>query len=143
MNQKSVLIVDDDNSICSSLASLLKSELVETRIASTMEEAEMLLRTETFNLALVDLRLRGSEGTEGLDLISRIKARAPETRVVLFTAYGSPEIEQEALRRGAVEYWEKRMKIPTLIERIRALGIPVGREKVVPEFADSNGFCGR
>jgi DNA-binding NtrC family response regulator len=126
MDQKSILIVDDDSAIRSSLVSLLKSDAVETRTASTLEEAEMLLKTQTFDLAIVDLRLRGSEGLEGLELISTIKARTPETQVVLFTGYGSPEIEQEALKRGAVDYWEKRMKIPTVLEKLRALGIPAG-----------------
>jgi DNA-binding NtrC family response regulator len=126
MDPKSILIVDDDSAIRSSLVSLLKSDAVETRTASTMEEAEMLLKTQTFDLAIVDLRLRGSEGLEGLELISTIKARTPETQVVLFTGYGSPEIEQEALKRGAVDYWEKRMKIPTVLEKLRALGIPAG-----------------
>jgi DNA-binding NtrC family response regulator len=93
-----------------------------------MEEAEILLKTERFDLAIVDLRLRGSEGMEGLELISKIKEQTPGTRAVLFTAYGSPEIEQEALRRGAIDYWEKRMKIPAIIERIKALGIPAGHE---------------
>ena len=55
--KKSVLIVDDDSSICSSLVTLLKSDLVETRTASTRETAEILLKTEKFDLAIVDLRL--------------------------------------------------------------------------------------
>ena len=53
MDQKSILIVDDDNLMRLSLASLLRSEGVETRTASTLEEAEMLLETERFDLARV------------------------------------------------------------------------------------------
>jgi len=124
--KKSVLIVDDDSSICSSLVTLLKSDLVETRTASTRGMAEILLKTEKFDLAIVDLRLGGSGHTGGLDLISTIKSRTPETQVVLFTGYGSPEIERAAHERGAVAYWEKTIKITTLIERFRALGIPAG-----------------
>jgi DNA-binding NtrC family response regulator len=125
MSHKAVLIVDDDRAVCGSLASILRSDEVGTRTAFTVEEAERLLKSETFDLAIVDLRLRG-EGMEGLDLISKIKTQTPETQVVLFTAYGSPEIEREARQRGAVDYWEKRMKIPNIIERTKALGIPVG-----------------
>jgi DNA-binding NtrC family response regulator len=123
VEKKSVLIVDDDDSICASLVSLLRSDVVETQIASTVEEAEALLKTECFDLAIVDLRLGGSGGVEGLELISIIKARTPGTQVVLFTCYGSPEIEREARERGAADYWEKTIKIASLIERLRIMGI--------------------
>jgi DNA-binding NtrC family response regulator len=129
MNHKSVLIVDDDNLMRLSLASLLRSEGVETQTASTMEEAEILLKTEHFDLAIIDLRLTESEGLEGLELISKIKAQTPGTQAVLFTAYGSPEIEQEALQRGADEYWEKSLQLPMMLERLNALGISAGRER--------------
>ncbi|MGH9839418.1 MAG: response regulator transcription factor [Blastocatellia bacterium] len=126
MEKKSVLIVDDDDSIRASLVSLLRSDVVETQTASTMEEAEALLKTERFDLAIVDLRLGGSGGAEGLELVSIIKARTPETQVVLFTGYGSPEIERAARERGAIDYWEKTIKVTTMIERLRALGISAG-----------------
>jgi len=126
MDQKSILIVDDDELITSSLASLLKSDAVTIQTASTMERAEMLIETKRFDLAIIDLHLPGGSGMDGLELISRIKERRPETPVVLFTGYGSPEIEREAKERGATDYWEKTIQIPALVEKVRALGIPVG-----------------
>ncbi|RMG56600.1 MAG: response regulator [Acidobacteria bacterium] len=139
MEQKLILIVDDDEAVNSSLASLLASEAMVIRIASTVEEAERLLMTEVFDLAIVDLSLTGRVGREGLDLISRIKRRTPETQVVLLTGYGSPEIEREARQRGAVEYWEKTIPITTLIERLRALGLPVRQEGSSNGCAAFNG----
>jgi len=129
MEHKSVLVVDDEKTTRSGLAALLESDAVVVRTASTMEEAERLLKTETFDLVITDLRLTGTVGAEGFELISQIKARTPETPVVLFTAYGSPEIEREARERGAADYWEKTIPIPALIEKVRALGIPVGHER--------------
>jgi len=73
---------------------------------------------------------------EMVELLSGIEAQTLETRVVLFTGYGSPEIEREARQRGAADYWEKTVQIPTLVERVRALGIPVGDERK----EDGNGF---
>ena len=127
MDKKSVLIVDDEDSICSSLVTLLKSDLVETRTASTLETVDKLIATEKFDLAIVDLCFKGGGDMEGLDIISLIKARTPETQVVLFSGYGTPEIERAALARGAIDCWDKSIKIATLIERFRALGIPAGR----------------
>jgi len=126
MDRKRILIVDDDDAVTSSLRSILQSDALEVQTASTMEGAVMLLKAGTFDLVITDLRLTGSVGMEGFELISRIKQRTPETPVVLFTGYGSPEIEQQARQRGAADYWEKTIPIPALIERVRALGIPVG-----------------
>jgi DNA-binding NtrC family response regulator len=83
--------------------------------------------TERFDLAIIDLRLTDGESLEGLELISKIKAQTPGTQAVLYTAYGSPEIEQEALKRGAVDYWEKSLQLPNMLERLNALGILAGR----------------
>jgi DNA-binding NtrC family response regulator len=137
MERKSILIVDDDETTPSSLNSLMASDAVKIETASTMEEAEARLKTETFDLVITDLRLTGTVGMEGFELISKIKAQTPQTRVVLLTGYGSPEIEQEARQRGADDYWEKTILIPTLVERIRALGIPVGHERE----GNNNGFA--
>ena len=136
MDRKTILIVDDDDTTRSSLVSLLASDAVAVHTASTVEEAESLLEAETFDLVIVDLSLTGRVGTEGLELISKMRQRAPATQVVLFTGYGSPEIEREARRRGVDDYWEKTIPIPALIGRIRALGIPVGQES----REDCNGF---
>jgi DNA-binding NtrC family response regulator len=133
MDRKSVLIVDDDPSIRSSLHALLESEAVIVWTASTIEEAEALIEAERFDLVISDLRLRGTVGMEGFELISFIKARTPDTPVVLFTGHGSPEIEQEAMVRGASDYWEKTIIIPTLVARVKALGIPVGRRRKAEE----------
>jgi DNA-binding NtrC family response regulator len=129
MDRKTLLIVDDDDSTLSSLVVLLKSDAVTLRTASTAEEAEALLKSHTFDLVITDLHLSGRVGLEGLEVISRVKAQSPQTPVVLFTAFGSPEIEQEARRRGATDYWVKTMHIRTLVEKVRTLGIPVGQHR--------------
>jgi DNA-binding response OmpR family regulator len=141
MDRKTILVVDDDDATRSSLSSILASDVVAVRTASTRKEAERLIETERFDLAIVDLSLTGRVGMEGLELISKIKERAPQTVVAVLTGYGSPEIEREARRRGADQYWEKTLPIPALVERIRALGIPVGseRQKNGSGFAAFNG----
>ena len=59
MERKKILIVDDDASTRASLVSLLESDAVELRTASTLREAEMMLETETFDLVITDLHLTG------------------------------------------------------------------------------------
>ncbi len=70
-------------------------------------EAEALLSAGDYDLAILDLRLSGTPGAEGLELIESVRARSPRTRIILLTAYGSREIEAEALRRGADAFLHK------------------------------------
>ncbi|MCS6805890.1 MAG: response regulator [Blastocatellia bacterium] len=123
MERKRILVVDDDDAMRTGLASLLASDTVVIRTASSREEAEALYSAETFDLVITDLRLKGGRDREGLDLIREIKQQSPMTRVVLLTGYGSAEIEREARQRGADDYWEKAILIPELLARLHALGI--------------------
>lgn len=118
---KSILIVDDEASVRESLAPVLESDEVKVDSASSLGEAEQFLKMQKFDLVITDLRLGGCMGTEGLDLISRIKELEPSTRVVLMTAFGSSEVEQEARRRGASDFWKKSILIPDLVSRVRNL----------------------
>ena len=75
--------------------------------ARETSEAEALLSAGDYDLAILDLRLSGTPGAEGLELIESVRARSPRTRIILLTAYGSREIEAEALRRGADAFLHK------------------------------------
>ncbi|PWT87918.1 MAG: response regulator [Acidobacteria bacterium] len=122
---KRILIVDDELSIQESLKPLLESAEITVIGASSLEEAKALLDQSHFDLVLTDLRLTGTDGKEGLELITKVKQNMPETPVVLMTAFGSTEIEKEARKRGASDYWTKSIRIGDMLSRIRSLGIPV------------------
>lgn len=121
----SVLVVDDEESVRTGLASVLESDRVEVKNAASLQEAEGFLRRGHFDLVVTDLRMGGPQSFEGLEVIWRVRERSPETRIVLFTAFGTPEIERAAKRLGASECWTKSTSIPEILERIRGLGIPV------------------
>ncbi len=75
--------------------------------ACEIGEAEAMLRENAYAVAILDLRLSGTPGLEGLDLVASIRAQAPRTRIILLTAYGSREIEAEAKRLGADAFLHK------------------------------------
>jgi DNA-binding NtrC family response regulator len=125
MTRKSILIVDDEPSVGRGLRPILESRQVEVVTALSAREAEELLDARTFDLVITDLNLRGRRDRDGLDLITRIRDAAPDSKVVLFTAYGTAAVRDEALHRGARDTWEKSMPIRELIDRVRGLGIPV------------------
>ena len=100
----SVLVVDDENTVTCALNLLLSDHNYEVKTASTAAEAETLLERRWFDLVFLDLRLPDGDGIE---LLQTIKKTAPETEVVLMTAYGSLDVTIEAIKRGAFYYLEK------------------------------------
>ena len=122
---KRILIVHDEPTIVLPLAYTLRSNGVEIITTSRLEPAEEALARYAFDLVIVDIRMSGILGIEGLELLSYIKRFWPKTEVIVMTAHGSDEIKQEAYGRGASYYYEKPVDIMELAERVRSMGIPV------------------
>lgn len=121
---KKILIVDDEQSILLSLSHLLKMPGVEVIACNEIELAEEALGNSHFDLVIADIRMSGVNGAEGLELLSYVKQHF-HTEVIIMTGFGSPEIEEEAYRRGAFYYFKKPIEIKELMQRVSSLGIPV------------------
>ena len=102
-----ILIVDDEEPILFAMREYFAMKGYAVDGAREPQEAEALLDENHYALAILDLRLSGTPGAEGLDLIESVRARSSDTRIILLTAYGSREIEAEALRRGADAFLHK------------------------------------
>lgn len=121
-DMRELLVIDDEPTILVALGEYFSERGWEAVISTTMEAAERLLSTRRFDAVIADLRLTGVEGTEGLEIISYVRERQkPETVVTLLTAFGSDEIEEEALRRGADAVFRKPHPLADLEEQITAL----------------------
>ena len=120
-----ILIVDDEPTILLTLSYTLRSDDVEVITASRLEPAEEALSRYTFDLVIVDIRMSGILGIEGLELLSYIKRYWPKTEVIVMTAHGSDDIKQEAYGRGATIYYDKPIDIGELAAKIRSMGIAV------------------
>ncbi len=95
-----VLVVDDESLVCWSLEEALTGQGHEVATAAEGRVALALLagRMSDPDVVVLDYRLPDDDG---LALLPKIRALAPATRVVLLTAYGSPEVEARALELGA------------------------------------------
>jgi len=113
-----VLLVDDETSIHDALRPLLEIEGLEVVASRTLEGAMEALNDESFDVVLADLSLSGTGGREGLDLAEWIRKERPALDVVLLTAYGGRDLEEEARRRGGIEVWNKGGDVLRLVQRI-------------------------
>jgi DNA-binding NtrC family response regulator len=117
---KCVLVIDDEPLIRWSLAETLGAAGCDVRQAGDGGSAERMLGQldDTIDVVLLDYRL---PDVVHLQLLARIRALAPQARIILMTAYGSPEMTREALASGAERVIQKPfdMKaVRTLVEQM-------------------------
>ena len=122
---KRILIVDDEPANLLALSYTMRAKEVEVITASRLEPAEEALARYAFDLVIVDIRMSGILGIEGLELLSYIKRHWPKTAVIVMAAQGTDEIKKEAYGRGARCFCNKPVDIGELAKRVRSMGIPV------------------
>ena len=104
MSRGSVLVVDDDAVFREALKRCLERERYDVVSAGDADTALRLLRAGGFDLVLTDLRMPGSDGIE---LVRRMKKLDPETPCIVITGFGSAERSIEALEAGAFWFIDK------------------------------------
>jgi|YNPNPStandDraft_1061719.scaffolds.fasta_scaffold00597_11 DNA-binding NtrC family response regulator len=110
----SVLIVEDDEIARNNLKHILSKEDYEIHAVASGSEALRLMEQRPFDLVLTDLRM---EKVDGMEILSQVKERYPETEVIMITGYATVTSAIEAIKRGAFHYIPK----PYQIDEVRAL----------------------
>jgi two-component system response regulator PilR (NtrC family) len=101
---KSILIVDDEESLRQSLEKVLKNAGYMTATAGSGNEALELLAQRPADLVLSDLKMPNGDG---LDLLKSIKKKFPDIEVILLTGYGTIETAVAAMKEGAYDFITK------------------------------------
>jgi DNA-binding response OmpR family regulator/flavodoxin len=99
-----ILVVDDEVAVNNNIRKILGKKGYQVDQAVTREEALSSIADTDYSLVLLDLRI---PGVKGLELLSAIMDKNPETRVIMITGYASIETAVEAARMGAVDYLPK------------------------------------
>ena len=105
--QERILIVDDEELIVVAMRKYFEGMGYSVDAAHELEEAQALLTHRHYDLVIADLRLTGIGGVEGLQIVSDVHQRSANTRVILLSAFGTPEIERESYNRGADAFLHK------------------------------------
>jgi putative nucleotidyltransferase with HDIG domain len=103
--------MDDDVSVCRSIAAFLKSVGYSVKTAHSGAEALGLLASERFACMLVDIRM---PGMSGLEVMPRALALDGDLAMVVLTAVNDAPTARDALTMGAVDYLVKPVELPTL-----------------------------
>jgi len=112
-----ILAIDDEDSVLEIYRDLLEPLGWELSTAKSYVEATERLDEGSWDVVLLDQRLRGSRGSdrEGLGLIQEIEHRSPGAKSIIVTGYASPEAIERAFEEGAYDYVEKTQTFETLL----------------------------
>jgi DNA-binding NtrC family response regulator len=104
-----ILIADDQADVLAALRLLLKGERFQIETASSPSAVLKAIESQEFDVVLMDLNYARdtTSGSEGLDLLSRIREIDSTLPVVVMTAWGSVDLAVEAMRRGARDFIQK------------------------------------
>ena len=117
MDFKRVLIVDDEEDLTWSISKHLSKDKNKYELIAVNSAIEALKILEKLPVELVISDIRMPE-MSGLDLLLEIRQTYPSTKVIIMTAYGSHEIQQQANERGCFKYIEKPFEIQDLRQMI-------------------------
>jgi two-component system response regulator PilR (NtrC family) len=109
-------VVDDEQSMRVMLEARLSKGGHTVELAGDVAGVDRALSASEFDVVITDLRMRG--GSDGLDVVRKVKAGQAEAEVILMTAFGSDDVRRQALELGAYGYVEKS---PTLASELIAL----------------------
>jgi len=99
-----ILVVDDEQTLSSSCASVLRLEGFHVDVCNRGSEALEIVQRKTYDIALVDLYM---SQVPGMELLTACLQKSPETVVVMMTGNPSVQSNLEALERGAWDYLPK------------------------------------
>ncbi|MTI13463.1 sigma-54-dependent transcriptional regulator [Sansalvadorimonas verongulae] len=115
MNPPRVLIIDDEPDIRELLEITLGRMKLDTEAVTTVAEAELQLKSGSFDLCLTDMNLPDGNGIE---LVQFIQQHCPQTPVAVITAYGSMDTAIASLKAGAFDFVSKPVELPRLRELV-------------------------
>ena len=114
-NPPTILVVDDEPRVTDSLASLLSDQGWDVHTAGSGKKALERIESMTYDCILLDLVM---PGTDGLEIMEKIKEKRPETPVIIVTGHASVDSAVSCLKNGAHDYLKKPVNHDELIKRI-------------------------
>ena len=112
----SILVVDDEEAIVSSLSSILQDEGYEVSVAKSGTEALKSYMADPPDLMLLDIWM---PDMDGLETLRRIREIVPTAQVMVMSGHGSIETAVKAIKLGAYDYIEKPLSLENVTLRVK------------------------
>lgn len=101
-----ILIIDDNKSVLSALEILLQFEYKDIQTISNPNQISSFPDLREIDIVLLDMNFSAgvNTGNEGLYWLRELRKRAPQTSVIMMTAYGAVDLAVKALKEGASDF---------------------------------------
>ena len=115
MSEK-VLLVDDEEDFLEIMAERMKARDMDVHTCTTAAEALERIKNENFDAIILDFMMPGMDGMHAL---KEIKAKSPESQIILLTGHATIEKSVEAMKLGATDFLEKPADLKELEKKIK------------------------
>ncbi|MEW6185632.1 MAG: response regulator [Thermodesulfobacteriota bacterium] len=110
-----LLILDDESLVGQRLKPALEKEGYRVEAFTEPREALARLEEKDFDIVVTDIRM---EDLDGMEVLSRIRQKSPQTKVIMITGYATLELAHESLNKGAFDFIAKPFRIGTMRDTI-------------------------
>jgi class 3 adenylate cyclase len=123
--QGRILVIDDDEGILTTVRILLRKAFAEIVTEHTPQKITQLLHQQHFHVIILDMDFSAgaTSGKEGFYWLRQIRELAPESKVIMMTAYGDIDLAIKAMKDGATDFvikpWENEKLIQTVTDAFR------------------------
>ncbi len=124
-----ILIVDDEVATLFAYKKLIEKEGIGVDVCESLDEAIVQIKTRPYYAVIADMRLAGTDNTDGLKILHFVREMRLDTKVIIVTGYGNKEIEQTALAMGATYYFEKPVLPSTILGVLNTTNSTGGNKK--------------
>lgn len=114
--EKKILIVDDEDSVVRSVTGVLEDEGFEVSTAKSGEEALNIFLQEEPLVTLLDIWM---PGMDGIEVLRRMKAIAPDCQVIMLSGHATISTAMTAVKLGAFDFIEKPLSLDVLLMTVR------------------------
>ena len=115
MSEK-VLLVDDEKEFLEAMSERMRARGMVVTTASSAREAFEIMDREMFDAIVLDFQMPEMDGMQAL---KTIKAKRPESQIILLTGYATVEKGVEAMKIGAADFLEKPADLEILSRKIK------------------------
>jgi DNA-binding NtrC family response regulator len=112
----SILVIDDEAAIRETLKEILTYEKYEVTVAEDGTKGLQLLQKNNYDVILSDVKM---PGIDGMELLDRVQAIAPDTPMVMISGHGTVEMAIEATKKGAYDFITKPPDLNRLLITLR------------------------
>ncbi|MBI5776369.1 MAG: sigma-54-dependent Fis family transcriptional regulator, partial [Nitrospirae bacterium] len=113
---ESILIVDDEPAILTSLSKILEDEGYQIAMAKSGQEALKMLGADPPDLMMLDIWM---PELDGIETLKRAREQAPQVQVVMMSGHGNIETAVKAIKLGAYDFIEKPLSLENVTLRVR------------------------